>query len=77
MKVQFKNIAQINKFCRAVDKYDGKITIGDGEFEVDGSSLVGIMNLGLHRLLEVKISNKNSASAIQFMSEIAKLGIER
>lgn len=77
MKVLFKNISQVNKFCKAASKYDGNVTIGDGSVEVDGESIIGIMAIGLHKVLEVKISDKTSASAIQFESEIAKLGIER
>ena len=77
MKVQFKNISQVNKFCKAASRYDGNITISDGSVEVDGESIVGIMTIGLHKTLEVKMSERNSASAIEFESEIAKLGIER
>jgi len=77
VKVQFKNIAQVNKFCKAAGKYDGNITISDGSVVVDGESIVGIMALGLHKTLEVQISDTTSASAVQFQSEIAKLGIER
>lgn len=77
MKVQFKNIAQVNKFCKAAERYDGNITIGDGTVEVDAESIVGIMTLGLHKVLEVKVSDNTSASAMEFASEIAKLGIER
>lgn len=77
MKVNFKNISQVNKFCKAAGKYDGNITIGDGSVEVDGESIVGIMTIGLHKTLEVKMSDKMSASAIQFQAEIEKLGIVR
>lgn len=77
MKVQFKNIAQVNKFCKASERYDGNVIISDGSIEIDGESIVGIMTLGLHKILEVKISDRFSASAIQFESEIAQLGILR
>lgn len=77
MKVQFKNIAQVNKFCKAAEKYDGNVIVSDGSIEIDAESIVGIMTLGLHKVLEVKISDKFSASAIQFESEITKLGIVR
>ena len=77
MRVQFKDIVQVNKFCKAAEKYDGNVIVSDGSIEVDGESFVGVMTLGLHKQYEVKISDKNSASAMEFMSEIAKLGIER
>lgn len=77
MKIIFKNIVQVNKFCKAAEQYDGHVTVSEGSISVDGESIVGIMNLGLNKVLEVNISDQSSASAIQFESEIAKLGIER
>lgn len=77
MKISFRNIVQVNKFCKAAEKYDGNVTVSEGSISVDGESIVGIMTLGLNKILEVNISDKFSASAVQFESEIAKLGIER
>lgn len=77
MRVNFKNIAQMDKFCKAAEKYDGNITISCGTIEVDGSSLMGLVNVGFNKTVDVNISDKFSASAVQFESEIAKLGIIR
>ena len=77
MKISFRNIVQVDKFCKAAEKYDGNVTVSEGSISVDGESIVGIMTLGLNKVLEVNISDKFSASAVQFESEIAKLGIER
>lgn len=77
MKISFKNIAQVNKFCKAAEKYDGTVIVSEGSVSVDGESIIGIMNLGLNKTLTVELSDRFSASAIQFESEIAKLGIER
>lgn len=77
MRVNFKNIAQMDKFCKAAEKYDGNITVSCGSVEVDGSSLVGLVNIGFNKTVDVNISDKFSASAVQFESEIAKLGIIR
>lgn len=77
MRVNFKNIAQMDKFCKAAERYDGNITVSCGSIEVDGSSLMGLVNVGFNKTVNVNISDKFSASAVQFESEIAKLGIER
>lgn len=77
MRVNFKNIAQMDKFCKAAEKYDGNITVSYGTIEVDGSSLMGLVNVGFNKTVDVNISDKFSASAVQFESEIAKLGIIR
>lgn len=77
MRVNFKNIAQMDKFCKAAEKYDGNITVSCGTIEVDGSSLMGLVNVGFNKTVDVNISDKFSASAVQFESEIAKLGIIR
>lgn len=77
MRVNFRNIAQMDKFCKAAERYDGNITVSCGSVEVDGSSLVGLVNIGFNKTVDVNISDKFSASAVQFESEIAKLGIIR
>ena len=77
MRVSFKNIAQVNKFCKAAEKYDGSVMVSEGSVTVDGESIIGIMNLGLNKIVTVELSDKFSASAIEFESAIAKLGIER
>lgn len=77
MRVNFKNIAQMDKFCKAAERYDGNITVSCGSIEVDGSSLMGLVNVGFNKTVDVNISDKFSASAVQFESEIAKLGIIR
>lgn len=77
MKVSFRNIIQADKFCKAAERYDGNVIVSEGSVSVDGESIVGIMALGLNKLLTVEISDETSASAMEFKSEIAKLGIER
>lgn len=77
MRVNFKNIAQMDKFCKAAERYDGNITVSCGSIEVDGSSLMGLVNVGFNKTVDVNISDKFSVSAVQFESEIAKLGIIR
>ena len=67
----------MDKFCKAAEKYDGNITVSYGTIEVDGSSLMGLVNVGFNKTVDVNISDKFSASAVQFESEIAKLGIIR
>ena len=77
MRICFKNIAQVKKFCKAAEKYDGSVIVSEGSITVDGESIIGIMNLGLNKTLEVELSDRFSASAVQFEAEIAKLSIER
>lgn len=77
MKVLFKNIKQAERFSKAAEKYDGSIIVKDGSVSVDGESLIGLMTLGINKILDVEISDPNSASAVQFSQEVAKLGIER
>lgn len=77
MKVNFKNISQVNKFCKAAEKYDGNVTVSYGSVTVDGESIIGIVNIGFNKTVEVQITDKHSASAILFQSEIEQLGIVR
>lgn len=77
MKVMFRNIKDTERFCKAAEKYDGNITISNGSIEVDASSIVSVVQLGYNKLLDVHIADTTSASAMELMSTIAKLGIER
>ena len=74
MKVMFRNIHQIEKFCNIAGKY-GNVIVADGSIEVDGESIVGLTTLGLNKILDVKFSDKDKI--VQFESEVAALGIER
>lgn len=67
----------MNKFCKAAEKYDGNVTVSYGSVTVDGESIIGIVNIGFNKTVEVQITDKHSASAILFQSEIEQLGIVR
>lgn len=77
MRVNFKNIAQMKKFTKAAEKYDGNVTVSYGTVEVDGESIIGLVNVGFNKTVDVNISDKFSASAVLFQSEIEQLGIVR
>jgi hypothetical protein len=53
------------------------VIVREGSVAVDGESIIGIMNLGLNKVLDVELSDRHSVSAVQFEAEIAKLQIER
>ena len=74
MKIIFRNLDQIEKFCTIAEKY-GNVIVKNGVIEVDGESIVGLTTLGINKVLEVVYKDKDTK--VQFESEVAALGIER
>lgn len=74
LKIMFRNIRQIEKFCNIAAKY-GNVIVADGSIQVDGESIVGLTAMGLNKILDVKFNDKDKI--VQFESEVATLDIVR
>lgn len=74
MKIIFRNLNQIEKFCKIAEKY-GNVIVSSGSIHIDGESIVGLTTLGLNKVLDVNFNDKDKI--VQFESEVAALGIER
>lgn len=74
LKIVFRNIGQIEKFCKIAEKY-GNVIVKDGSIEIDGESIVGLTTLGLNKVLEVRYIDRDTK--VQFESEVNALGIAR
>lgn len=74
MKIVFRNLGQIENFCKIAGKY-GNVIVVSGSIEIDGESIVGLTALGLNKVLDVKFTDKDKK--IQFESEVNMLGIVR
>ncbi len=55
IKVTFKNPEEILDFVNKVEKYDCAMDMKRGVFVVDAKSILGIMNLGLNNVINLKI----------------------
>lgn len=53
--VVFKNIDDIIEFIEKVEKYPYNMDMKRGEYVVDGKSLLGIVNLGFSKEIELKV----------------------
>ena len=74
MKIVFRNINQIENFCKIASKY-GNVIVSSGSINIDGESIVGLTTLGLNKILDVQFNDKDKK--VQFESEVAQLGVER
>ena len=61
MMIKFKNQEEILNFVDTVTKYPYEMDMKRGRFTVDAKSLLGIMNLGLNSLIELKIYGEDGA----------------
>ena len=55
MKITFKKPEEILDFVNKVEKYDCAMDMNRGIYVVDGKSILGIMNLGLNNIINLKI----------------------
>lgn len=53
--VTFKNPEEILSFLNIVEKYDIAMDMIRGRFIVDAKSLLGLMNLGLNNVAELRV----------------------
>lgn len=74
MKIKFKNMEQLERFCNIAGKY-GNVIVSCGSIHVDGESIVGMTTLGLNKTLDVSFNDKDRL--VQFESEVTALGIVR
>ena len=74
MKICFRNLDQIESFCKIAGKY-GNVLVSSGSITIDGESIVGLTTLGLNKILDVTYNDKDKI--VQFESEVAALGIVR
>lgn len=74
MKIVFRNLNQIESFCKIASKY-GNVMVSSGSITIDGESIVGLTTLGLNKVLDVKYTDKDRL--VQFESEVTALGIVR
>ena len=55
MKVTFKSPDEILEFVNTVSKYEFDMDMRRGRAVVDAKSILGIMNLGLNNVIELKM----------------------
>ena len=69
MKITFKKPEEILDFVNKVEKYDCAMDMNRGIYVVDGKSILGIMNLGLNNIINLKIYDEDCE---ELKKEIAK-----
>lgn len=74
MKIVFRNMQQIEKFCNIASRYNN-VVVSSGSVSVDGESIIGVSAMGLNRVLDVTFNDKDKI--VQFESEVTALGITR
>lgn len=69
MKVTFKSPDEILEFVNTVSKYEFDMDMRRGRAVVDAKSILGIMNLGLNNVIELKMYADDCA---ELQEKIAK-----
>lgn len=69
VEIVFKNFDEILSFLNTVDKYDIAMDMKRGRCTVSAKSLLGIMNLGLNNVIELRVYDE---SCEQLMQEISR-----
>lgn len=69
IKVTFKNPEEILDFVKKVTKYDCPMDMKRGRFVVDAKSILGIMNLGLNNVINLKVYDDDCEQLKQEISQ--------
>lgn len=72
MKITFKKPEEILYFVNKVEKYDCAMDMNRGIYVVDGKSILGIMNLGLNNIINLKIYDEDCE---ELKKEIAQYAV--
>ena len=65
VKVMFNTLEDIRKYLRALDSFNGDLDLQYESQIVDGKSLLGILSLGVNRLLNLQIYSDNYEELIK------------
>lgn len=69
MMVKFSKPEEILDFVNKVQKYPFDMDMKRGRFIVDAKSILGIMNLGLNNVIELKVYEDDCSALEQDISE--------
>ena len=71
MKITFKKPEEILDFVNKVEKYDCAMDMNRVIYVVDGKSILGIMNLGLNNIINLKIYDEDCEELINEIAQYA------
>ena len=72
MKITFKKPEEILDFVNKVEKYDCAMDMNRGIYVVDGKSILGIMNLGLNNIINLKIYDEDCEELKKEITQLHK-----
>ena len=72
----FSSPEDVLNFVRTVEKYPYDMDLESGRAVVDAKSLLGLMNLGLNKEIELKVYDENCQDLFDEISEYFDLIIE-
>ena len=70
VKVMFNTLEDIRKYLRALDSFNGDLDLQYESQIVDGKSLLGILSLGIGKLLNLKLHYGNPDELIDRKSTV-------
>ena len=71
MKITFKSPDEILEFVNTVSKYEFDMDMKKGRLVVDAKSILGIMNLGLNKVIQLTMYTDDCADLQEKISKYA------
>lgn len=62
--IKLDSIAKVREFVDVVTRYHGEVQLSEGEYMVNGRSLLGIFSLNLEQDLQLKIESEEHLEAL-------------
>lgn len=67
LQVKFMSVEELVKFVKTVQNFSGDVDVAFGSCVVDGKSIIGMMGMGLAKVLQISI---HSSECEQLVGEL-------
>lgn len=75
MQIKLSEVENVKQFVRIVEASGIDVILSHGRYQVDGSSLLGVLSLNLSDPVDIIILSDNLDEKRQFLSKIGEKGL--
>lgn len=77
IKIKFESVEDVKQYLKAVNSFEGDLDLQYENQTVDGKSLLGILSLGVGKLLKLRLSYGSAEELIEKISFCCQIDAEK